>query len=220
MGICRWKKAVPFILLLFLCTFTSVFVVHAEEKSITDCLDNEGNCFDEQGPSSPSEQENNEVPQVLQENKSGSLFITIIKLMFALLFILALLYGLLLFLKRKNKLFQQTATLKNIGGITVGTNKSIQIIQVAGSLYMVGVGDNVELLEEITDETVKQELLEKHAKKLEAPSFLQQYFTKKKTEQQESSPSFLSTLQQEMSTLKQNRQQMMNHHSKKEDKDV
>lgn len=220
MGICQWKQAVPFILFLFLFTCASVSVVHAEEKSIIDCLDNEENCFDEEDSPSSSEQEDNEIPQVLEEKKSGSLFITIIKMIFALLFILVLLYGLLLFLKRKNKLFQQTTILGSIGGISVGPNKSIQIIQLAGSMYMVGVGDNVELLEEITDEAVKQELLEKHEKKIDAPSFLQQYFSKKKTKQQEDSPSFLSTLQREMINVKQNRKQMINHHSKKEGKDV
>lgn len=219
MRIRQLKKAVPFSLLFLLCIFTFVSMVQAEEKSITDCLNKEENCFEE-GGSQTENQEEEEIPQVLQEKKSGSLFITILKMIFALLFILALIYGILLLLKRKNKLFKQTSILENIGGISVGPNKSIQILQIGSAMYIVGVGNNVELLQEITDETTKQELLEKHAKKLETPSVVKDFFARKKAGKQDTTTSFLHTLQQEMATLKKNRKNRIHNNTEKDDTDV
>src|SRR5699024_11906226 len=49
--------------------------------------------------------------------------------------------------------------LQNLGGISVGHSKSVQIIQVGSKYYLIGVGDNVEMLNEITDENLIEELV-------------------------------------------------------------
>src|SRR5699024_4190958 len=79
----------------------------------------------------------------------------------ALLLILALIYGMVKILGKRNNLFQQTKTLENLGGIAVGPNKSIKMIRVGDKFYLIGVGENIELIDEITDESVKNELVHK-----------------------------------------------------------
>ncbi|MDT2247325.1 flagellar biosynthetic protein FliO [Paenibacillus larvae] len=36
-----------------------------------------------------------------------------------------------------------------MGGVPLGQNKSIQIVEIGQSLYIVGVGDNIQLLEKV-----------------------------------------------------------------------
>lgn len=42
--------------------------------------------------------------------------------------------------------------MQNLGGISVGSQKSVQLVKVGNSLYLVGVGEDVNMLKEITDE--------------------------------------------------------------------
>lgn len=74
-----------------------------------------------------------------------------IKVMVALLFVVGLLYGLLKFVNRKNRLYDKNRYMINIGGLSLGQHKSIQLVVIGDSYYLVGVGDDVSLLKEITD---------------------------------------------------------------------
>lgn len=74
-----------------------------------------------------------------------------IKVMVALLFVVGLLYGLLKLVNRKNRLYDKNRFMKNMGGISLGQHKSIQLVIIGDSYYLVGVGDDIRLLKEITD---------------------------------------------------------------------
>src|SRR5699024_8567109 len=63
------------------------------------------------------------------------------------------------FLNKRHKLFSNVKVLENLGGVSVGQNKSIQIVRIGKRLYAIGGGDNIELLKEITDADVKTGLL-------------------------------------------------------------
>ena len=41
--------------------------------------------------------------------------------------------------------------MKNMGGISLGQHKSIQLVVIGESYYLIGVGDDIRLLKEITD---------------------------------------------------------------------
>ena len=56
-----------------------------------------------------------------------------IKMIFALLFVIALLYGLLRFVNSRNKTFQTNQLIQNLGGVGVGQGKSLQLMQVGNS---------------------------------------------------------------------------------------
>lgn len=53
--------------------------------------------------------------------------------------------------QQKNK-YLSGRTLRSLGGLPLGPNKSIQIVEIGNSLYVVGVGENIQLLDKITDE--------------------------------------------------------------------
>src|SRR5690606_36947570 len=72
----------------------------------------------------------------------------------ALLFVLSLIYGIVLILRKRNRLLEQNDIIENFGGITVGPNKSIQLIRIGSHVYAVGVGDHVDLMLEITEPEV------------------------------------------------------------------
>ena len=55
------------------------------------------------------------------------------------------------FINRKNKLYDKTRLMKNMGGISLGQHKSIQLVVIGETYYIIGVGDDIRLLKEITD---------------------------------------------------------------------
>ncbi len=67
---------------------------------------------------------------ITTEMEKDSLAISIVKTIVLLGLILFLIYFLLKLLNKKNRLFQQSKTLENLGGISLGQNKSIQVIRV------------------------------------------------------------------------------------------
>ncbi|WP_010286386.1 flagellar biosynthetic protein FliO [Kurthia massiliensis] len=82
-----------------------------------------------------------------------------VKIIFALIFVIALLYGVLRFLNSRNTKYQHSKMMQNLGGISLGAQKSVQIVKIGHSLYLVGVGDNVNMLKEITDDNEKKHSL-------------------------------------------------------------
>jgi flagellar protein FliO/FliZ len=73
------------------------------------------------------------------------------KTLLALFFVVGLLLALLKFINRKNRKFDQHKLMKNVGGLSLGQQKSIQLVVIGDSYYLIGVGDEVRLLKEITD---------------------------------------------------------------------
>ena len=50
--------------------------------------------------------------------------------------------------------------MKNMGGISLGQHKSIQLVVIGESYYLIGVGDDIRLLKEITDPAEIDKLIE------------------------------------------------------------
>ena len=82
-----------------------------------------------------------------------------IKVLIALVFVLGLLLFILKYLNKRNLNYQQNAVVKNIGGLSVGQQKSVQLLLIGKSVYVVGVGDNIQLLKEIDSEEEIEQLL-------------------------------------------------------------
>jgi Flagellar biogenesis protein len=81
----------------------------------------------------------------------SNLFLDFIKIVFSLVIILALIYLLYRFAAKRTGKFKQGSTLKNLGGVSVGSNRSIQLIRLGNKVMVIGVGDTVQLLKEISD---------------------------------------------------------------------
>ncbi|WP_404450080.1 flagellar biosynthetic protein FliO [Sutcliffiella horikoshii] len=108
-----------------------------------------------------------QVEQEILEQKPPSVsFFDFIKMIFALVFVLALLYGALKLINSRNKL-DSGRSVENIGGTNLGNNKSLQLVKVGNSVLVVGVGDSINLLKEITDEKERDQLIQSYQDRTE-----------------------------------------------------
>ena len=92
-----------------------------------------------------------------------------IKMIFALAFVVGLLYVVLRFLNNRNAKYQHSKMMQNLGGISVGSQKSVQLVKVGSSLYLVGVGEDDNMLKEITDEHERESLIALYSEKQMQP---------------------------------------------------
>ncbi|MEN2766437.1 flagellar biosynthetic protein FliO [Ornithinibacillus xuwenensis] len=226
------KFGLGILLGLFLLLISSPSDVYADGDKVSDMWDENTDVSEEQKSDSPdtNSDEDGQVsipnqedtPQVEPESDNGGLAFDLIRMVFALLLILALIYLLLKFLNKRNKLFNQVKTLENLGGIAVGPSKSIQIVRVGSKLYMIGVGENVQLLEEITDEAMKEEILKSNEEQTNFTAgnilnIFRQNREQSSTKSKKSGHDFKQLFSNELEKLKQNRKNLMNRHTEKED---
>ncbi|MDR7072152.1 flagellar protein FliO/FliZ [Fictibacillus barbaricus] len=97
------------------------------------------------------------------QSESGSTFFMLVKLIFMLGIVLAILFIVLKFIQKKSVSFQDGKNLQSLGGIGVGQNRSIQLIKTGSSVLVVGVGDTITLLKEVTDEAEVKSMMDQHA---------------------------------------------------------
>jgi flagellar protein FliO/FliZ len=90
------------------------------------------------------------------------------------LFVLALMVGLIVlilrFFAKRNRGWWMNRTLRSLGGFPLGANKSMQIVEWNNRIYVLGIGENVTLLESITDSEAVAVLLAEHETVNSAPS--------------------------------------------------
>ncbi|BAQ10528.1 flagellar biosynthesis protein [Bacillus sp. OxB-1] len=138
-----------FLVATLMASFPAV-LIHAETDPNTTVSD----YFD---PDSGEEQQvdmNNEEPAADRTEDGAAVRLSAweyIKTFFALLLVVGLLFALLKFMNRKNRMYDKTRLMKNLGGISLGQQKSIQLVVVGESYYLIGVGEDIRLLKEITD---------------------------------------------------------------------
>ncbi|PZD93335.1 hypothetical protein DNH61_22095 [Paenibacillus sambharensis] len=80
-------------------------------------------------------------------NVAGSLVWVII----ALLLVIGLIVLFIKFLSGRSRAMGINRSLRTLGGVGLGQNKSMQVVDIGGLLYVVGVGENVTLLDKIDD---------------------------------------------------------------------
>src|SRR5699024_915642 len=182
-------------------------IAHADSQNVKDCLEENADCSEIDGSPSNESEENLTIDE--DSGDTGSLVMVLIKTVIVLCLILALIYGLLKFLNKRHKLFSNVKVLENLGGVSVGQNKSIQIVRIGKRFYAIGVGDNIELLKEITDPDVKTELLRDDEATTGRlwPSFLQHNASG--SGKIEPKRNFKQLFKQELDELKQNRKHVI-----------
>ena len=74
---------------------------------------------------------------------------SIVTVIVVLILIIALIVITIRLLAFKNKSMVATRAIQHLGGIGVGQNKSVQMMKIGGHIYILGVGDNVQLLEKV-----------------------------------------------------------------------
>lgn len=151
-----------------------------------------------------------------------------IKMVLALIFVVALFYGLMKFLNKRNLTFQRNQMVQNLGGLSLGAQKSVQLLQIGKSLYLVGVGDDVQLLREITDPQEVEALLSLYNEKQEYAAtspYIAEVFSKLKRKNNQNSStlqkqdSFGELFEKKISEIKQERSEEIERWKQKENDD-
>lgn len=131
-----------------------------------------------------------------------------IKMIFALIFVVGLLYFVLRLLNKRSTKYQHTKMMQNLGGISVGSQRSVQLVKVGNSLYLVGVGEDVNMLKEITDEHERSSLIALYNEKQIQPiqgTPLSKLFKKKKTTEIDDTDDFKTEFASRLDQIKQQR---------------
>lgn len=193
-------------------------MAYAEQvnQSVKECIENPDACKQSQ----PANDNNTNASN--QKNADVGLTIwDFIKMIFATIFVIALLYFLLKFLNKKSRSFKSSQIIENIGGTSLGSNRSVQIIKVGHQLLVVGVGESIQLLKEIDDEEEYRRILSDYNQKMEQlvqPSdivtkVLQRAKSKKKNINEENQ--FNKLLKKQLQDIKNERKKVFEEMDKK-----
>ncbi|MCC2931454.1 flagella biosynthesis regulatory protein FliZ [Bacillus mojavensis] len=206
------KKSQYFI--AFICFFI-LFSVHplaADAAASEDSTVNEWFQKKDEKTTDKSEQKKEKTTQTADETEgaaapSVSAF-DFVKMIFALLFVIALIYGLVKLMNKRNRLLKPFQYVENIGGTSVGQNRSIQLIKVGNSVLVVGVGETIQLLKEIEDEKEIEDILSQHEEAMSSKIEWQKLAKPLKgseNQPQQKLTSFSKALKEQLEELKQNR---------------
>jgi flagellar protein FliO/FliZ len=194
------KTIAGIICVLFLLSPSITFA--ASEPSVSDCLENKEKCGETAQTTKDSQ----------NQSESSHDFVSAwdyVKVVIAFIFVIALLYGVLKFVNKRNHGLQAHKLVQNLGGTTLGNNRSVQVVKVGERVLVVGVGQNVELLTQITDNEEREKLLREYNElgssetyKTLLPTFLE----KRKRTQKDFKTEFQSRLQE----MKNERSELLN----------
>jgi len=81
----------------------------------------------------------------------GNILLNLLKVIFVLAILIVLIIMLIRFLGRRNHSLSSFHSMRTIGAMGIGPNKSLQVIEIGNSIYLIGVGENISLLDKITD---------------------------------------------------------------------
>ena len=205
----RLFRIITIAIMLLLATGSIAFPVTAQAQTfVSDCVDG-NDC--EEDPATEQE-------PLVQANSAPTIG-SYIKVVFAFAFVIFLLYFLLKFVNRRNQQFGQARLMRNLGGVSVGPQKSVQLLSIGGRYYLIVVGDDVRLLKEIeTEEELEsiRSFVERESDDGEEPSMLiidqfKRLFEKKRkpsSEPKKEEP-FDQLFQQELDKAQQERKAQM-----------
>ncbi|WNS77186.1 flagellar biosynthetic protein FliO [Bacillus sp. DTU_2020_1000418_1_SI_GHA_SEK_038] len=204
---------------LFLISFALLGIhapAYAEQvNSVKDCIEHPDTCDQDQIPQK-QETTKNEQPV-----KVGLNAFDFVKMIFATVFVVGLLYFLLKFINKKSKMYKSSQLVENLGGTALGTNRSIQLIKVGNRILVVGVGENIQLLMEIEDQEEYNQLLSDYNEKMEQLVQPSDIVTKvlqlRKNVQPDEKPGnhFQSLLKQQLEDITKGRKQLYKEMEKK-----
>lgn len=179
------KKSIIFRLLSALLLVAIVYI-HDESTTVKAASDSSKFVSDYYGKNTGQDEKpdtENEMPAADRPDDGAAVGVSWLdfgKTLIAFVFVIGLLFALLKFINRKNRAYQSNKLMKNLGGLALGQQKSIQLVSIGDAFYIVGVGENVELLKEITDPDEISRLQQYFEESDDAPALglLDRIFTK------------------------------------------
>ncbi|MUT66365.1 flagellar biosynthetic protein FliO [Paenibacillus sp. NEAU-GSW1] len=80
---------------------------------------------------------------------SGNMTGSMIWVIISLFLVIGLIVIVLKWMSQRNRAWGTSRSLRSLGGIALGQNKSLQVIELEGCVYIVGVGENITLLDKV-----------------------------------------------------------------------
>jgi flagellar protein FliO/FliZ len=142
-----------FVMFINLISFQTT--IHAEETkssaepSVYDSIHKHGE--QKSTPASPKE----------LDSTSSSIFPLFLKFIFSFLLVIVLMFALLRFLSKRGT-SQSNGSVIPLGSHVLGNNKSLQILLIGKTIYIVGVGDTITLVRTLSEGEEYQHLLKSY----------------------------------------------------------
>lgn len=192
------------------------------DSNVKECIENPELCTEEElSDNGETEAESETISKPI-----GIGFLDVLRMIAALVLVVALLYFLMRFINKKSRSYQENHTVRHLGGTALGGSRSVQVVKVGGRVLILGVGENVALLKEIVDEEERRELLTHYEEQLDRmvqPSDIinrikSQVKRKKPMAQTTGSSDFKQELERKMAELKRSRGQAIQDLANREQK--
>ncbi|WP_404809819.1 flagellar biosynthetic protein FliO [Mesobacillus jeotgali] len=157
----RLIRTASTILFLLAALFSPIGLANAEQlnKSVKDCLKDQS-CDDEQADNTTNISDD-------KKSQVGVSFLDFVRMILATAFVAALIYFLLKFINKKSIVYKSSQLVENLGGTSLGANRSVQIVKAGNKLLIVGVGENIQLLKEIDDPEEYSQVIQEYNNKME-----------------------------------------------------
>lgn len=108
--------------------------------------------------------------QVKPEFDMGNSIAYFMWVIFSLIIVVGLIVVVLKFLAKRQRAIGSTRALRLLGGVSLGVNKSMQIVQFSNKIYVLGVGDNIQIIDRIDDEEECETILKNAEQQAQVPS--------------------------------------------------
>ncbi|KYG35046.1 flagellar biosynthetic protein FliO [Alkalihalobacillus trypoxylicola] len=135
----------------------------AESEELVEEENQTPNDSENDTETTPFQDENEDMVGLSNQN----IFFSLLKLIGAFAFVIFLIYFGLRFINKKTQVYRSNHYMQNIGGVPLGSNRSIQLVRIGDRLFIVGVGDSIQLLKEIENEDEVEQILKQHESQLE-----------------------------------------------------
>ncbi|MET3318427.1 UNVERIFIED_ORG: flagellar protein FliO/FliZ [Peribacillus simplex] len=137
-----------------------------------------------------------------------------LRMIFATIFVVGLLYIILKFINKKSKSYQKANSVENLGGTSLGANRSVQLVKVGGRILVVGVGENIQLLKEIDNPEEYEQLMKDYNEKMDQMIQPGEFATKLKNKwlkkREIETNSFSSEFKNQLDQMSDSRENLLN----------
>ncbi|MDQ0164675.1 flagellar biosynthetic protein FliO [Bacillus horti] len=158
----RHRRVWQVIVIICLCSLPHISFAQTVEEMYNNeqNLEGEQESTDGVNDSSSSDPESS---NALVEGQSDHPIKLIATFIFYLIIVIILIYALVRFLSIRQRKMQSNGVFQNLGGLVLGQNKSLQLVQIGQELYVIGVADQIQLIKEIKDGPEKELILQQIA---------------------------------------------------------
>ncbi|MCH6266817.1 flagellar biosynthetic protein FliO [Neobacillus citreus] len=96
----------------------------------------------------------------IEDSGSSAIFPLFIKFVFSFILVIGLLFLFIRFLSKRGRLMQSSGPVLPLGGHSLGNNRSLQVVLIGQTIYILGVGETITLIRSINQGEEYQHLLE------------------------------------------------------------